>query len=50
MYAAEWALHGQFQSKRIKGEWFLLDELDVAEIKRMVTYADIPAYKEDIPF
>ena len=45
MYAAEWALHGQFQSKRIRGEWFSLDETDVAEIKRMVTHADIPYYK-----
>jgi len=50
MYAAEWALHGHFQAKRIRGEWFLLDESDVAEIKRMVTYADIPLYKQEIPF
>ena len=50
MYAAEWALHGQFQSKRIRGEWFSLSEDDVAHIKSMATHADIPFYKEDVPF
>jgi hypothetical protein len=50
MYAAEWALHRQFESKNIRGEWFALTENDVAEIKRMQTSNDIPLFKNDVPF
>jgi hypothetical protein len=34
MYNEENELHELFDSKRIRGEWFKLDEADIAEIGR----------------
>ena len=49
MYSAEFALHFHFESKRIRGEWFSLDESDVADFKLIRTADDI-APRGEIPY
>jgi hypothetical protein len=49
MYAAESALHFHFSAKRIRSEWFALDESDVADIKTIRTADDVSP-RGEIPF
>lgn len=49
MYAAESALHFHFHGKRIRGEWFLLDEADIADIKTIKTAEDIGS-RGEVPY
>lgn len=35
MYTLEYELHTRYASKRVDGEWFLLDETDIAEIRAL---------------
>jgi hypothetical protein len=48
MYLVENRLHREFKPKRIKGEWFSLNENDLAEIDNIKRDMNIPI--DDAPF
>lgn len=41
-YQTEQSFHKRFEEKRVNGEWFLLDELDIEEIKKSVAATTDP--------